>query len=77
NADYDEIVTSNADTESLFVDSIESSSIKEQDYIIQDISCKKLAQCVVLNIYNGEIKHCPNYESPGHSLRPLHQLVGT
>ncbi|CAG8436201.1 11647_t:CDS:2 [Scutellospora calospora] len=73
--EYDKITSS--DTDYLFADSIESSNIQEDDYIIQDISCKKLGQCVVLDIYNGEVKRCPNYERPRHLLRPLHQLVGT
>ncbi|CAG8733917.1 2487_t:CDS:2 [Cetraspora pellucida] len=56
---------------------IDAYEISTSNANYDEIVTSNLAQCVVLDIYNGEIKCCPNYESSGHLLRPLCQLVGT
>ncbi|CAG8776669.1 30665_t:CDS:2, partial [Gigaspora margarita] len=49
----------------------------EEDYKIDDIPCENLIPCIVLDIYDGEIRRCPNYEKPRYQLRSLRQLIGT
>ncbi|CAG8595798.1 8196_t:CDS:2 [Gigaspora margarita] len=69
-----------ADTDSSFISSERNSdnfNIQEEDYIINDSLCEELVPCVVLDIYDGKVQRCPNYENPTHKLRPLRQLVGT
>ena len=70
------------------MDSVEKNSILtnsttgsdiDKDYLINDTDIKNqdLVPCVLVDVFNGQIKRCPNYEKPGHPLRPLRQLIGT
>ncbi|CAG8452363.1 7250_t:CDS:2 [Ambispora gerdemannii] len=51
--------------------SISTSETYENDYIISETLCNNFVPCVLMDVYNGELKRCPNYEKPGHQLRPL------
>jgi len=64
--------------DSVLTNSITGSDI-DKDYLISDtdIANKDLIPCVIVDVFDGQIKRCPNYEKPGHALRPLHQLIGT
>src|SRR2546430_13919719 len=57
--------------------SISTSETCENKYIISETLCDNLVPCVLMDVYNRQLKRCPNYEKPGHSLRSLRQLVGT
>ncbi|CAG8650146.1 12991_t:CDS:2, partial [Ambispora gerdemannii] len=46
-----------------------NSDICENDYIIKEIFCENLVPCAIIDIFNGELKRCPNYEKPGHMLQ--------
>ncbi|CAB4397123.1 unnamed protein product [Rhizophagus irregularis] len=63
---------------SIWTNSTTGSDI-DKDYLISDtdIESKDLVPCVLVDVFNGQIKRCPNYEKPGHALRPLRQLIGT
>ncbi|CAG8610113.1 11354_t:CDS:2, partial [Cetraspora pellucida] len=76
----DDVTMNDIKDDSSFISSERNSNdfnAQEEDYEIDDISCEKLVPCIVLDIYDGEIRHCPNYEKPVNQLRPLRQLVGT
>ncbi len=50
----------------------------DKDYLISDIDIKNkdLVLCVLVDVFNGQIKRYPNYEKPGHALHSLRQLIG-
>ncbi|CAG8603703.1 1751_t:CDS:2, partial [Funneliformis mosseae] len=67
------------DMDSIEKDSIEKSSTisSDENYLISDIECTNLVLCVLIDIFDGQIKRCPNYAKPRHTLYPLRQLVET
>ncbi|CAG8842469.1 43414_t:CDS:2, partial [Gigaspora margarita] len=76
----DDVTMNNIKDDSSFISSERNSTdfnALEEDYEIDDIPCENLVLCVVLDIYDGEIRHCPNYEKSRYRLRSLRQLIGT
>ncbi|CAG8599599.1 10845_t:CDS:2, partial [Racocetra persica] len=62
----DDVTTNDIKDDSSFINSERNRNdfnAQEKNYEIDDISCEKLVPCVVLDIYDGEIRCCPNYEN--------------
>src|ERR1044072_6355417 len=51
----------------------------DKEYQISNIEIKDadLIPCVLIDVFDGQVKRCPNYEKPENPLCPLRQLVGT
>ncbi|CAG8648356.1 12993_t:CDS:2 [Funneliformis mosseae] len=56
--------------DSIEKDSIEKSSTigSDENYLISDIECTNLVPCILIDIFDRQIKRCPNYTKPGHTL---------